>query len=44
MADPISPTLISIGLALIAACLIWSLGLTFLAWRRERDDHRIGDD
>lgn len=44
MAHHVSPVLISIGLALIAACLIWSLGNTFVAWRRERDARRYEDD
>lgn len=35
-----SDTLIAIGLALLASCLIWTLGQTYLAWRHERDELR----
>jgi len=39
-----SDTLISIGYALLASCLIWSLGLTYVAWRRDRDEQRYKDN
>lgn len=44
MAHHVSSTMVSIGYALLAACLIWTLGLTFIAWRREREEHRNKDD